>query len=127
MLTWKRGLGVSKHEGIVSPSYSVFEFTDGLPEFYHYLFRSDDYINTFKQNSRGVIDSRLRLYDDEFGNLDSKVPTVEEQKKIVDYIGDLENIIEKITELETRKIKLLKKYKNLVINNIVNGKQSILK
>ena len=127
MLTWKRGLGVSKHEGIVSPSYSVFEFIDGLPEFYHYLFRSDDYINTFKQNSRGVIDSRLRLYDDEFGNLDSKVPTVEEQKKIVDYIGDLENIIEKITELETRKIKLLKKYKNLVINNIVNGKQSILK
>jgi len=127
MLTWKRGLGVSKYDGIVSPSYSVFKFTEGLPKFFHYLFRSDDFIRIFKQNSRGVIDSRLRLYDDEFGHIDSKVPPLEEQKRIVEYIEVLEETIEKISELETKKIDLLKNYKNLIINNIVNGKHSVLK
>ena len=71
MLMWKRGLGVSEHEGIVSPSYSVFSFKKSEPKYFHYLYRTDQYVSEFRRNSTGVIESRLRLYDDSFGSLKS--------------------------------------------------------
>ena len=74
MLMWKRGLGVSNFKGIVSPSYSVFRFIDSEPKYYHYLFRTDQYVSEFRRNSTGVIESRLRLYDDSFGLISSHRP-----------------------------------------------------
>ena len=121
MLTWKRGLGVSQYEGIVSPSYSVFKFISGIPKYFHYLFRSNRYIKRFKQNSRGVIDSRLRLYDDEFGNLLSHYPSEIEQKKIVEFIEKHEKIIEELKSKENEKIKLLDEYKLSLMNSLVCG------
>ena len=67
MLMWKKGLGVSNYDGIVSPSYSVFSFKETIPTYHHYLFRTDLYITEFRKNSTGIIQSRLRLYDDDFG------------------------------------------------------------
>ena len=36
MLAWKRGLGVTKYDGIVSPAYSVFRFNENAsPDYMH--------------------------------------------------------------------------------------------
>ena len=36
MLAWKRGLGISKYAGIVSPAYSVFRFNEKVnPDYIH--------------------------------------------------------------------------------------------
>ena len=87
MLAWNRGLGVSKHYGIVSPAYSVFRVINGSsPQFLDYMMRSDRSTLYYKAYSSGVIDSRLRLYPDTFGSLSCALPPLKEQETIADFL-----------------------------------------
>jgi type I restriction enzyme, S subunit len=119
MLMWKRALGVSNYEGIVSPAYSVFEFRDTIPKYQHYLLRTDLYITEFRKNSTGVIDSRLRLYDDDFGNIFSFLPPLLEQKIIIEYLDYKTGLIDKLIEKTKKKIELLKERRTGLINHCV--------
>jgi type I restriction enzyme S subunit len=119
MLMWKRGLGISQYEGIVSPAYSVFEFIKGLPRYYHYLFRTDLYVSEFRRNSRGVIESRLRLYDDEFGFIYSHFPPIADQQSIVTFLDDKTSQIDSLISNSQKKIELLKEKRTALINHAV--------
>jgi type I restriction enzyme, S subunit len=119
MLMWKRGLGVSDYEGIVSPAYSVFSFIEGNPKYFHYLFRTDQYVSEFRRNSTGVIDSRLRLYDDSFGRLYSHFPPLSEQQQIVSYLDEQTSHIDTLIQSKQKKITLLKEKRTSLINQIV--------
>ena len=119
MLMWKRGLGVSEHNGIVSPSYSVFSFLNSEPKYFHYLFRTDQYVSEFRRNSTGVIESRLRLYDDSFGSLKSHFPPLSEQKKIVYFLDQKTTQIDKLLKKIEQKIELLKEQRTSLINEVV--------
>ena len=120
MLMWKRGLGVSRYKGIVSPAYSVFEFNDkAAPRYFDYLFRSDMYISEFRRNSTGIIMSRLRLYDDSFGAIFSHFPPLEEQKRIADYLDVKTQQIDELIEKTEKKIELLKEQRIALINHCV--------
>jgi type I restriction enzyme S subunit len=122
MLTWKRGLGVSSYEGIVSPAYSVFEFVESHPKYFHYLFRTDQYIAEFKRNSTGVIESRLRMYDDTFLRLKSHIPPLPEQQQIVTYLDQRTKEIDDLIASEKKRIELLKEYRQSLISEVVTGK-----
>ena len=119
MLMWKRGLGVSNFKGIVSPSYSVFRFIDSEPKYYHYLFRTDQYVSEFRRNSTGVIESRLRLYDDSFGLISSHRPPLSEQKQIVTFLDDKTKKIDSLIQQKEKKIELLKEKRSSLINHVV--------
>jgi type I restriction enzyme S subunit len=119
MLMWKRGLGVSDYDGIVSPAYSVFSFVNSNPKYFHYLFRTDQYISEFRRNSRGVIESRLRLYDEFFGSLFSHFPPLKEQEQIVQYLDEKTTIIDKLISTKERKIELLKEQRTSLINEVI--------
>ena len=119
MLMWKRGLGVSEHEGIVSPSYSVFSFKKSEPKFFHYLYRTDQYVSEFRRNSTGVIESRLRLYDDSFGSLKSHFPPLSEQQQIVSFLDTKTSLIDSLIEKTQQKIELLKEKRTSLINEVV--------
>jgi type I restriction enzyme, S subunit len=119
MLMWKRGLGVSHYYGIVSPSYSVFSFIDSEPWYYHYLFRTDQYVTEFRKNSTGVIDSRLRLYDDKFGFIYSHFPPLPEQTQIVSFLDNKTQKIDQLIDLTEKKIGLLKEQRTSLINHCV--------
>ena len=119
MLMWKRGLGVSEFEGIVSPSYSVFSFQNSYPKYFHYLFRTDQYVSEFRRNSTGVIESRLRLYDDKFGSLKSHFPPLSEQQKIVTFLDTKTSLIDSLIEKTQRKIELLKEKRTSLVNEVV--------
>ena len=83
MLAWKRAMGVSKYEGIVSPAYCVYRAKGEInPTYFHYVFRTDVYANLFKQFSTGIIDSRLRLYPDKFLALKCQVPPIKHKLKL---------------------------------------------
>ena len=122
MLMWKRGLGVSEYEGIVSPSYSVFSFHNSEPKYFHYLYRTDQYVSEFRRNSTGVIESRLRLYDDSFGSLFSHFPPLSEQQQIVEFLDEKTKEIDDMVHLEQKKIDLLKEYRQSLISEVVTGK-----
>ena len=119
MLMWKKGLGVSQYDGIVSPAYSVFNFIESVPSYYHYLYRTDRYITEFRKNSTGVIMSRLRLYDDDFGDIPSVIPPLQEQQQIVDYLDKKTSKIDKLIEKTEQKIELLKEQRTSLINTTV--------
>jgi type I restriction enzyme S subunit len=120
MLMWKRGLGVSNYKGIVSPSYSVFRLNKpNIPSYWNYLLRTDLYVTEFRRNSTGVIDSRLRLYDDSFGDIFSILPPVNEQLKIVQFLDNKTELIDTLISTKERKISLLNEQRNTLINHIV--------
>lgn len=126
MLAWKGSLGRTSYDGIVSPAYGVYKPIDKLDSgYYHYLFRTEIYKGIFRTNSRGIIESRLRLYTPNFLAIHTIYPPVEEQKEIVAYLdekcGKIDAIIEKIgTQVER-----LKELKRSLINEVVTGKRAI--
>ena len=119
MLAWKRGLGFSDYDGIVSPAYAVYRGKNIIPHYYHYLLRTDRYIAEFKRNSKGIIDSRLRLYSDRFFNIKTIVPPLAEQQAIADYLDKKTAEIDKqITALE-KKSDAYQRLKRSLISEVV--------
>lgn len=120
MLAWKRALGVSQYEGIVSPAYCVYRTNKELDsKYFHYLYRTDMYANLFKQFSTGIIDSRLRLYPDKFLSLKCQVPPLEEQHRISTYLDTKCEKIDSIIARQQEVIEKLKAYKLSVITEAV--------
>ena len=120
MLAWKRGLGVSKYDGIVSPAYSVFRFNEDIhPYFMHHLFRTDLYTSHFKTRSTGVIDSRLRLYPESFLDTEILIPSYKEQVQIANFLDHETAQIDTLIEKQKTLIKLLKEKRQAVISHAV--------
>ncbi len=120
MLVWKRGLGVSPYSGIVSPAYSVFSFSKECdPWYFNYLLRSEEYITEFRRNSTGITMSRLRLYDDSFGDVFGVLPPLNEQKIISRYLDKKTSQIDKLISKIKKRIELLKEQRTSLINQYV--------
>ena len=120
MLAWKRGLGISKYAGIVSPAYSVFRFNEKVnPDYIHYLLRTDDYIKYFKTRSTGIIDSRLRLYPESFGDIGILLPDLEDQLKIANFLDHETTQIDTLIAKQEKLIELLKEKRQAVISHAV--------
>ena len=125
MLTWKRALGISDYEGIVSPAYAVYRGINIFPKYYHYLFRSDMYIAEFKRNSTGIIESRLRLYSDRFFAIKTIYPPLDEQKEIAEYLDKECRLVDEKCALIEKQIEELQLLKSALINEVVTGKRVI--
>jgi type I restriction enzyme S subunit len=126
MLAWKGSCGISRYDGIVSPAYGVYKpITNINSSYFHYLYRTEKYKNEFKRNSRGIIESRLRLYTPNFYTIQTIFPPISEQDEIVAYLDEkcdkIDEIVSKI-ELEISKLKELKRS---LINEVVTGQRPI--
>ena len=120
MLAWKRGLGVSKYEGIVSPAYSVFRFSEQVnSDYIHYLLRTEEYTKYFKTRSTGIIDSRLRLYPESFGDIFILFPTLEIQTQIANFLDHETAQIDTLIAKQEKLIELLKEKRQAVISHAV--------
>lgn len=126
MLAWNGSYAVSDLEGIISPSYCIFDFKEDCDKrYFNYLLRTEMYQGEFKANSKGLIDSRLRLYPDYFFPIEVIVPPIEEQKAISDYIDSkLQKIDQYMTDLQ-REIDYLKEFKQRLISDAVTGQLCI--
>lgn len=124
MLAWKKGLGSSEFEGIVSPSYCVYRLKndDYEPKYFHYLYRTDLYAESFRRFSRGIIESRLRLYSEEFFNILTLLPPTAEQTAIANFLDDKTAKIDTLIGKKKKLIELLKEERTAVINDAVTGK-----
>ena len=116
-----RCLGVSPHDGIVSPAYSVFEINREKvdPNYLNYQLRIDRYVYEYRKLSKGIQESRMRLYDDYFLSMKVIVPSIEEQKLISSYLDKKTNQIDSLVEKFQKKIQLLKKQRTSLINHYV--------
>lgn len=122
MLAWNGSYAVSGYEGIISPAYCVFDFiTDCDKMYFHYLWRLSIYQGAFKTESRGIIDSRLRLYPNRFLPFPTICPSVEEQHSIVEYLDDKCGKIDLLVEKLKAEIEAIKEYKQRLISDVVTG------
>lgn len=121
MLAWKRGLGVTDTDGIVSPSYAVYrpKIEQVVPRYMHYLLRTDLYTGEFERNSTGIIKSRLRLYSDSFGDIDILLPSGSEQKTIADFLDRKTAQIDILIQKKQALIDLLREQQTALINRAV--------
>lgn len=119
MLAWKRGLGISDYDGIVSPAYCVFVTHNINPHYANYLLRTDLYTAEFKRNSTGIIESRLRMYPDDFKNIICVHPPKREQEAIVAYLDKVTAEIDRAIEAQKKMIDALNERKQIIITHAV--------
>ena len=125
MLAWKRGLGFSDFDGIVSPAYAVYRGENIVPHYFHYLMRTDMYVAEYKRNSKGIIDSRLRMYTDRFNNIIAIVPPHSEQKAIANYLDEKCAKIDAAIENIGQQIDASKRLKRALINEVITGQRAV--
>lgn len=120
MLAWKGSLGVTDIDGIVSPAYCVYKPTKEIfPHYYHYLFRTSLFTSIFRLFSKGIIDSRLRLYSPYFYAISTLFPPLPEQQKIACYLDKVCGEVDEMVALQETMIEELKAYKQSVITEAV--------
>ncbi len=125
MWAWMAAIGVSRHYGIISPSYHTYEqlgpakFSD---EFLDLLLRSDVYKRLYRVNSSGITTSRLRLYPNAFLNIRFLCPPSDEQDAILNWYRTATADIDKGIARAGREIELLNEYVAGLIADVVTGK-----
>ena len=126
LLAWMGAIGLSEYEGVTSPAYDILRAKkDIVGIYYHELFRLKVFSQEMKKHSRGIMDMRLRLYFDKFGDILIPYPSYDEQLQIVEYIENQTTKIDKAIELQQNYISKLKEYKASLIDSVVTGKVKV--
>lgn len=95
MRAWQGAIGVVKTEGMISPAYIAAIPNDELyAPFMNYYMRTDRMIHIINRQSYGLTDFRKRLYWDSFVNIPCRLPCLEEQKRIADFLDHLDEQID---------------------------------
>lgn len=120
LLAWMGAIGYSNYDGVTSPAYDILKPKIPVSSvFYHFLFRTPRCISELKRNSRGIMDMRLRLYFDKFGNILVPLPSLKEQEKIVKFLKNKIDQIDQAINLKQQQIEKLNEYKQITIQNAV--------
>ena len=120
MLAWNGSYAVSEYDGIISPSYVIFDFkTDCNKKYVHLLLRQPSYAGAFKTMSKGIIESRLRLYPIYFLSFPIILPPLSEQEKIVHFLDEKTAKIDSYVADKEKEIQLLNELKESEIAKVV--------
>ena len=127
MWMWHGAVGVTKYDGVISPSYGVYRqknlYYNG--EYLDMLLRLPQLVKFYASRSTGLTESRLRLYPDDFMNIYFFVPPMEEQEMIVNRLKSICEPIESAIDAATQQISLLQERKQIIINDVVTGKVKV--
>lgn len=120
MKAWQGSVAVSEYEGIVSPAYFVYEFTDDtiFKRYFHYLLRSC-YKDEFMRLSGGIRVGQWDLPADALENTPILIPPMDEQCRIADFLDTKCDEIDALTADIQTQIDTLEQYKRSVITETV--------
>jgi type I restriction enzyme S subunit len=123
---WRGSVGVSVHEGIISPAYIVLEMSPQLdPTFANYLTRSRAMVDQFVAASKGVGDIQRQVFWPFLRIVQVPVPPFEEQRAIVDFLTrDTKALSHAIARTE-REIALMQEYRMRLTADVVTGKLDV--
>ena len=128
MKAWQGSVAVSNYEGIVSPAYFVYEFSDDLinKRYFHYLMRNKTYATEFRRLSGGVREGQWDLPSEALNNTIILLPPLDEQQEIADYLDNKCAEIEQIIADKKTQIETLDGYKKSLIYEYVTGKKEVV-
>ena len=115
----KGSCGVSSLDGSVSLINIVLEPIDGYAQYYHHLFRSNDYIEEFYRNGRGIVSDLWTTRWNEMSSIMIPFPPIEEQKKIVAFLAKQISLIETCKCQRERELQTLNELKKAEIASVV--------
>ncbi len=120
LLAWMGAIGVSNYDGVTSPAYDILRPKARINSiFYHYLFRNSACISEMRKHSRGIMDMRLRLYFDKFGDIKIPFPPLQTQNQIVKYLDKKTSAIDQAIQIKEKQIALLKERRQILIHQAV--------
>lgn len=116
MKAWQGSVAVSEYEGIVSPAYFIYKFTDDAfyRRYFHYLLRSC-YKDEFMRLSGGIRVGQWDLPSVALDNTAVIIPPMKEQKSIAAFLDVKCAEIDALTAYIQTQIDTLEQYKRSVI------------
>lgn len=123
MKAWQGSYGVSKFDGIISPTYYVFDLISDInPDFFHLAIRSKVYVPFFAAASDGVRIGQWDLNKSRMKEIPLVIPPIEEQLKAIVFIENQAEKIERAIAKQELQIEKLKELKSTLIDSAVTGK-----
>ncbi len=117
---WRGSVGVSEHEGIVSPAYIVLRLKKNLnSRFANYLFRDGSMVSQYLVCSKGVGTIQRNLYWPQLKRSRVAIPPLEEQTCIVAFLDQKIAEIDAAIAKKERLIELIQEQKNIRIHQAV--------
>jgi type I restriction enzyme, S subunit len=129
MWAWAGAVGATLQDGVVSPSYNVYRFRSehSNPRYYDRLFRTHRFREEMKRHSKGVWESRLRLYPQDFFQIRTPIPPQPEQIAINDYLDKKLSRLDALLANIRNSILKLREYRNALVDAATTGKIDVTK
>ena len=117
----QRGIGVSYLHGIVSPGYRVYyiDLERLIPQYLHYLMRSDGYIDEYNKHIRGLTTYDRSVRKEDFEDIGVLLPSKQEQIQIANFLDQKTGQIDELLRIKERRIELLQEQRTVLINQAV--------
>lgn len=113
-------------EGMVSFHYGVYAPVRPVnSKYYEYLFHSDVYRGIFAYKSNGMTVGLQNLSNQNFYDVKSLYPPIEEQDEIVQYVDSKVREIDVLIKRKESSIDELESYKKSLIYEYVTGKKEV--
>ncbi|MDF0591743.1 restriction endonuclease subunit S [Candidatus Methanocrinis natronophilus] len=120
MRMWQGAVGVAPTDGLVSPDYTVAMPNKKVySRYYGYLFRTSLYMTETNRFSHGIVPDRNRLYWDQFKQMGSIYPPLDEQFGVVSWLDRETAKIDALIEKKRRLIGLLEEKRAAIISHAV--------
>lgn len=108
MKAWQGSIAISRHRGIVSPAYYVYQpLSEEHDQFLHYLLRSEPYIALYQRISKGVRVSQWDLEHEALRTIPVLLPDLATQKQIADFLDAETARIDALIEKKQRLTEVL--------------------
>ena len=117
--------GISPFDGSVALINIVIYPIDGEQEYFHYLFRSNNFVEEFYRNGRGIVADLWTTRYQEMKNIEIPIPPLSEQRAIVSYIEAQTANIDKLIDAYQQQVERIKEYKQRLISDAVTGKMNV--
>lgn len=115
----KGSCGISSLDGSVSLINIVLEPMDGFGQFYHHLFRSNNYIEEFYRNGRGIVSDLWTTRWNEMSSIEIPFPPIDEQKHIAAYLDKRITLIDNCKCQRERELQTLNELKQAEVASVV--------
>jgi type I restriction enzyme, S subunit len=119
---WMGAMGVSRHDGIVSPAYNVYRPTQAFdPDYLDHLVRTPLFVAEITRYSKGVWSSRMRLYPEGLYEASMPVPPLAEQSEIVRSISMQVQRMDALSQATRTTVALLEERRTALIAQAITG------
>ena len=123
---WRGSVGVSFHQGIISPAYIVLKLSPKLdPTFTNYLMRSRAMVDQFVAASKGVGDIQRQVFWPFLRMVHVPVPNMKEQRQIVEFLTNETRSLNTAIARTEREIALMQEYRTRLTADLVTGKLDV--